>query len=211
MTPRLARARRLVAAAHAQVEFAIEHRAGHPEFVDGRHHRRHDLEVAPRGGADEGAKLHPQQRRPVEPDAKRAPAERRVFLLQALHVGQKLVAADVEGAEGDRPVAGGVEDGAIELLLRAGPGKARGEHELQFGAEEADRLRAGLGEMGHVDKQAGVHVQADRHAVEADRRRVAKGAILRLAPGAHARLFCIGRLDVRRAGADRSRPRRRRR
>ena len=96
------------------------------------------------------------------------------------------------------PVACGVEDGAVELLLRAGPGKARGQHELQFGAEEADRLRPGFRQMRHVDEEPGVHVQADRDAVEADCRRVAKSAILRLAPGAHARLFGISRLDVRR-------------
>ena len=176
----------------------IEHRARNSVFIDGRNHRRHDLEVAPRGGADEGAKLHPEQRRTVEPDAQRAPAERRIFLLDALHVRQELVAADVERAEGDRPVAGGVEDGAVELLLGAGPRKARGEHELQFGAEEADRLRPGFRQMRHVDEQPGVHVQADRDAVDADRRRVAESAILRLAPGAHARLFGISRFDIRR-------------
>src|ERR1700733_14770897 len=61
-----------------------------------RNHGGHDLEVAPRRGADEGAELHPQKRRTVEPDAQRAPAERGVLLLHALHVGQELVAADVE-------------------------------------------------------------------------------------------------------------------
>src|ERR1700722_11303868 len=131
-----------MATALAPVEFMIEQRARDSVFVDGRNHRGHDPEIAPRGGADEGAKLHPQQRRAVETDAKRTPSERRVLLVSALHVGQKLVAADVECAEGDRPVASGVEDGAVELLLRAGPGKARREHELQFGTEEADRLRA---------------------------------------------------------------------
>ena len=144
----------------------IEHRPRDSVFVDSRNHGRHDLEFAPRGGADEGAKLHPEQRRTVEPDAKSAPSERRVLLVYALHVGQELVAADVERAEGDRPLAGGVEDGAVKLLLRTWPGKARGEHELQFGAEEADRLRPGFRQMRHVDEQPGVHVQADRHAVD---------------------------------------------
>src|SRR6185437_9472900 len=189
---------RFIAAAQIPGEFAVEHRPRALKFVDRRNHRRHDLEVAPRCGADEGAELHAQQRRTVEPDAKRAPSERGVRLLEALHIGQELVAADVEGAEGDLPIAGGVEDGAVELLLRAGPGKTGREHELQFGAEEADRLRPGLGEVRHVDEEPCVHVEADRYAVEADGRRVAKGAILRLTAGAHAGFFGEGRLDLRR-------------
>ena len=111
------------------------------------------------------AQLRAQQRRPVEADADRPPAERRVLFLEALHIGQHLVAADVERAEGDRPLAGRVEHRAVERLLRREARKARGEHELQFGAEQADRLRAGLVEMRQVDQQAGVHVQADLDAV----------------------------------------------
>ncbi len=152
----------------------------------------------PRGGADEGAQLHPQQDRTVEPDTQSAPPERRVFLLEAFHIRQELVAADIEGAEGDRPVACCVENRAIELFLRSRPRKAGGEHELKFGAKQTDRLRARFREMRHVDQEAGVHVQADRHAVEADRGNVAQGAILRLSAGAHAGLLGIGRLDVRR-------------
>src|ERR1700722_16060559 len=116
-----------MAAASAPVEFMIEHRARDSVFIDRRHHGGHDLEIAPRSSADQGAKLHPQQRRAVEPDAKGAPSERRVLLIHALHVGQELVAADVERAEGDWPPPSGVEDGAIKLLLCAWPGKARGE------------------------------------------------------------------------------------
>ena len=93
---------------------------------------------------------------------------------------------------------GGVEDGAVKLLLRAWPGKTGGEHELQFGAEEADRLRSGFRQMRHVDEEPGVHVQADRDAVDSGCGRVAESAILRLAPGAHTRLFRISRFDVRR-------------
>src|ERR1700722_8598112 len=104
-----------MAAAFAPVEFMIEHRARDSVFIDRRHHRGHDLEIAPRSGADQGAKLHPQQRRAVEPDAKGAPSERRVLLIDALHVGQELVAAEVEGAEGDWPLASGPEDGVVKL------------------------------------------------------------------------------------------------
>src|SRR3546814_9534156 len=52
--------------------------------------------------------------------AQRAPAHRRIFLLRAaldIHIGQRLVAADVDGAEDHRPVARRVEHVAIEPLL----------------------------------------------------------------------------------------------
>ena len=103
---------------------------------------------------------------PVEPDANGPPAERRIFLLEPLHIGQHLVAADVERAESDRAVAGRVEHGAVKRLLRGQAGKARGEHELQFGAEQSDRLRAGLVEMRQVDQQARRSCAARSHAVE---------------------------------------------
>ena len=66
--------------------------------------------------------MHLEQDRAIEPDAQRTPAKRGVLLLKAFHVRQELVVADVERAKGDMPVAGGVEDGAIKLLLRARPG-----------------------------------------------------------------------------------------
>ena len=58
------------------------------------------------GAADQRLHLHAHDARAVEPDADRPPAERRVRLVGALHVGQHLVRADVEGAEDHRLVAG---------------------------------------------------------------------------------------------------------
>ena len=66
------------------------------------------------GAADQRLHLHPHDARPVEPDPDRAPAERRVRLVGALHVGQHLVRADVEGAEHHRLVARRVEDAGVE-------------------------------------------------------------------------------------------------
>ena len=116
---------------------------------------------------------------------------------EALHIGQELVASDVEGAERDGAVACSFENCAIEFFLRSRPREARGEHELQFGAEEADRLRASFSQVRHVDEQTRVHVQADRHAVQTDAGLVAQSPILRLFARAHARLFGVGRLDIR--------------
>ena len=109
---------------------------------------------APGGGLQQGADLRAQQARPVEADADGAPAERRVLLLDGLHVGQDLVAADIEGAEGDRPVARRGEHGAVERLLLGGRGHALGDHELQLGAEQADAGGAGLVQMRQVDQRA---------------------------------------------------------
>ena len=81
-------------------------------------------------------------------------------------------------------------------FLRAQAGKARGQHELQFGAEQPDRLGARLAQMRQIDQQAGVHVQADLDAVQGEPGKIAQRAILVLAAGAQARLFRIGGLDV---------------
>ena len=83
------------------------------------------LQLAPAGGAQQRAHLAAQQAGPVEPEPDRAPAERRILLLDVAHVGQHLVAADVERAEGHRLLAGGVEHRAVERELLAGARQRR--------------------------------------------------------------------------------------
>ena len=83
------------------------------------------LQLAPGGGLQQRAHLAAQQAGPVEAEADRAPAERRVLLLDRAHIGQHLVAADIERAEGHRPVAGGVEHRAVERELLADARHAR--------------------------------------------------------------------------------------
>ena len=70
--------------------------------------------------------------------------ERRVFLLDVTHVGQDLVAADIEGSEHHRLATRRVEHGTIERLLLAHPRHRRRYHELQLGAKEPDAGRTGL-------------------------------------------------------------------
>ena len=91
--------------------------------------------------------LAAQQSRPVESEPDRTPAQSRVLLLDIAHIGQHLVPADVEGAECHRPVAGGIQHGAIERELLGGPGQRRRHHELQLGPKQADPGRAGLLDM----------------------------------------------------------------
>ena len=112
------------------------------------------FERAAAGGAQQRAQLRAQQGRPVEPEPDRAPAERRILLLDVAHIGQHLVAADVERAEGHRLVAGGVEHGAVERVLLAGAREIRRHHELQLGAEQADAGGAGIDDVRQVDAQA---------------------------------------------------------
>ena len=69
-------------------------------------------------------------------------------------IGQHLVAADVERAEGHRPVAGGIEHGAVKRELLAGARQRGRDHELQFGAEQPDAGGAGLVDMRQVDRRA---------------------------------------------------------
>ena len=97
--------------------------------------------------------LRAQQAGPVEADADGAPAERRILLLDGLHVGQDLVAADVEGAERDGPVAGRSRPPYRGPAARR-RGHPLGDHELQLGAEQADADGAGLRQVRQVDEQA---------------------------------------------------------
>ena len=119
-------------------------------------HREHQPQFAAAGGAQQRAHLAAQQARPVEAEPDRAPAERRIFLLDVAQIGQHLVAADIERAEGHRLFAGGIEHRAIERKLLAGARQRIRHHELQFGAEQADAGRAGVLDMRQIDR-AGRH------------------------------------------------------
>ena len=77
-------------------------------------------------GAKQRANLGAEERRPVERHADRAPAERRVLFLVGAEIGQDLIAADIERAEGDGPLAGAVEDRLIDARLLLEPaGRSR--------------------------------------------------------------------------------------
>ena len=99
----------------------------------------------------------------TEPDG--APAQRRIFLLDVAHVGQHLVAADIERAEGHRLVVGRIENRPVERVLLARPREVRRDHELQLSPEQADAGGARIGDMRQVDAQAGIDQQRDFFAV----------------------------------------------
>ena len=143
------------------------------------------------------AQLRPQQSGPVEAEPYGAPAERGILFFDIAHIGQHLVAADVERAKGDGFIAGGVEHRAVQRVLLAGARKIRRHHELQFGAEEPDARGAGIGDVRQVDAQTGIEQQRHRLAILGDAGQVAQRRILLLTPRPQPNAFRIGRFHVR--------------
>ncbi len=80
------------------------------EFLHAGDQGEHHAERAPLSGPDQGAQLQAQQGWPVQAQAHRAPAQGRVVLALGVQIGQHLVAAQVQGAEDHRHVAGAVDD-----------------------------------------------------------------------------------------------------
>ena len=177
-------------------QFAFHQVAGVVEFAHDRDHRKHHLQLAPRSRAQHGADLAAQQRRAIEAEPDGTPAERGVFLLHIAHVGQHLVAADVEGAERHRTAAGRVEDGAVKRQLLTGAGKLRRHHELQFSAKQPDSGRAGFDDVGQIDQQAGIEIERNLDAVPGDARLVAQREILLLPARPQPDPLHIGRLEI---------------
>ena len=95
-------------------------RLGAVELVHGRDHREHDLERRarrpPSAGRGSACAAGPAGRARCGSRASPAPGSPP----RPAHVGQHLVAADVERAEGDRPVAGRSHHRAVERVLLAG-------------------------------------------------------------------------------------------
>ena len=77
-------------------------------------------------------------------------------------IGQHLVAADIERAEDDRPLAGLLEGAAVEPGLVGDIGKGVARQQRYLGAEEPDTFRAGRRDLRQVEQQPGIEQQADR-------------------------------------------------
>ena len=191
----------LVAVAAQIGQFALDQLLALVELLDRRHHGEHQLELAVRRRPQQRPNLAAQQRRAVEAEPDRAPAERGVLLLDVAHVGQHLVAADVEGAEGHRPAGGRIEHGAVERELLAGARELRGHHELQLGAEQADARGAGFDDVRQVDQEAGIDQELHLLAVAGDTGLVAQRKVLELAARPQPHELDIGGFEVG-GGAD---------
>ena len=120
-------------------------------------------------------------------------------------IGQALVAADVDGAEDDRLVAGGVEHRAVEPLLRLALGQGRRDQELEFGAEQADPVGAGRAQSGDVVAEARIDHHRDAQPVPGHRRLVLDRGIFGAALLRHRELGVERILDRRGRADDRAR------
>ena len=129
-------------------------------------HRQQDAQVVQTlAGLEHGAGLHQEDFRVIEGHANTAPTQERVLFLDR-EVGQRLVAADIQGAHGHRQRVEGLQLLAIggQLLLLAG--KALVDHERHFGTVQADALGAALLGTCNIGEQAGVDPQRHTVAVE---------------------------------------------
>ena len=154
------------------------------------------LKAASARRAQQCAHLAAQKAGPIEAKPDRPPAQRGVFFLDIPHVRQHLVAADIERAERDRFLSGGIENRAIESELFAGARQSGRDHELQFSPKKPDAGRAGILDMRQVDGEPGIDHQRNFLAVLGDARTVAQRPILRLPARAQFDPLAIGRLDV---------------
>ena len=81
-----------------------------------------------------------------------------------------LVAAEVEGADGDALAAGALDRPRSATILLLLVGRHRPVHEHELGAQQADPGGAGVDDVLHLHRQLDVRLQTDRHAVAGHRR-----------------------------------------
>lgn len=185
-----------LAAASCQFQLLVDDLADGGKLRRLRDHRNHHVQIAAVGSADQGPQLRAQQRRAVERHADAAPAESRILFRDGLHVGQHLVAADIESAEDDGLAARARQDVAVDLGLVVEARERRRHHELELGTEETDAVSARFLEMGHLDLEARVDQQLDAAAIARDGGLADERPVLALAAGTEARLALVGRHDL---------------
>ena len=170
-----------------------------------RHHREHDVEYLARARLQQRARLCFHQPVAIKRKAERAPAHGGIVLqlLVAipLHIGQRLVAADIDGAENDWPVARRVQHILVKPLLLFALRQGRGHQELELGAEQADAIRADQVQRLRVFAQARIDHQFDALPIGGHGRQVAHGREFRATLLRHMQLI-LERLVHVRAGPD---------
>ncbi len=78
----------------------------------------------------------------VEGNPHRAPAHKGIVFLRRAEIRESLVAADIEGADGDRMAVESLDDSPIKKILVIAVGKIAARHVGEFGAVEADPFGA---------------------------------------------------------------------
>jgi hypothetical protein len=110
----------------------------------------------------------------------RAQAERGIRGLHdvVLQRGGQLVVADIQGADGHRPPAHGLDDLAQDLVLLVLGRQVGAVHIEEFGAQQADPGGAGLDRVLDLARQFEIGEQPDAPAVGRHRRQVAQAGEL---------------------------------
>ena len=121
------------------------------------------LSVRPAAASSSARACDLHQPAAFEREAQRAPAHRRILLVLVVvvEIGQRLVAADIDGAEHHRLVARRVEHVLVEPLLALALRQRRRDEELEFGAEQPDPVGAGHVERGDIVAQPGIDHHRD--------------------------------------------------
>ncbi len=129
-------------------------------------HGDHDLQAAVRRGAQQRAQLGLEHLGLGQRVAHRAQAERGVGLLARLRAVERLVGADVEGADGDRLAGQGLDHRAVGFVLLFLVGQRVAADEEELGAVEPDAVGVGGLDRGQVLGPLDVGEQVDLLAVE---------------------------------------------
>ena len=92
----------------------------------------------------------------------------------------QLVAADIEGAHGDRPAVEAAHQGAQGLVLLLLVRQVGAVHEQELGAQQADALGAGVDRELDLARQLDIGLQRHGGAVAGDRGQAAQAGELAL-------------------------------
>ena len=143
-------------------------------FFESGDHRKQQLDRAVCAGHHDRLDLGAENIPVVEGNPDRTPAHEGVVFLGRAEIGEGLVAADVEGADGHRVVGEILDYLAVELILVVAVGKAAPGHVGEFGAVQADSF--GPVAQGDVDvaDQTDIGAQGDLLPVAGNGRQVAE-------------------------------------
>src|SRR5574344_35903 len=137
--------------------FAVERFRG-TEFLKAGDHREHDAEVPFARGEDERLELFLEKIFPVKAYAYGTPAHERIRFACRGNIGDELVAAGVERADGDRMRFHRAQNVAVGLrLFFAGRSSFAEEHE--FGTVESDAGRAEVEDVVRFQRKFDVRVE----------------------------------------------------
>jgi hypothetical protein len=166
------------------------------QLVRSGHHRQHHLHRPAVGGAEEGAELGTEELGMLEAEPKAAQAQEGVALVREADPGQRLVAADVEGADDRGLAVQAVEQAGIGPVLLLLVRQPQAAEEEELGPHQPDTVGGGQQLVAHSIRAVDVQHQLHALARGRDCRLVQEGGgptIVRAAGGKAARVEPAGR------------------